>query len=113
MFDPVPLEERLLANVEEMGQFYNLILRQKGLARQIAKNYDQSLPMPPEVRLGTITANRRVMIDFTNPMNLPPLTVFVEQNEQLNNELLNVMMLSGETDEIDENLTSWKIVQVE
>ena len=69
--------------------------------------------MPPEVRLGMITANRRVMIDFTNPMNLPPLTVFVEQNELLNNELLNVMMLSGETDEIDENLTSWKIVQVE
>ena len=74
---------------------------------------DTSGTIPPEVRLGKITEFREVMIDFTNPINLPSLKNFITRNEEANHELLNVMMLSGDSEEIDENLIAWKITAVE
>ena len=53
------------------------------------------------------------MIDFTNPMNLPSINNFITINDKANHELLNVMMLSGDSEEIDENLIAWKIIAVE
>ena len=70
-------------------------------------------PLPSEVRLGKITEFREVMIDFTNPMNFPTLTDFVNSNEEANHDLLNVMMLSGDSEEIDDNLIAWKTIAVE
>ena len=53
------------------------------------------------MRLGRISEYRDLMIDFTNPMNFPSLSKFIENNDEGNHDLLNVMMLSGDTDEID------------
>ena len=63
--------------------------------------------MPPEMRIGKISAHREVQINFTKPMNFPSTEKFIELNSR--NQLLNLIMLSGDTDEVDKNLRSWKI----
>ena len=68
--------------------------------------------MPPEIRVGSISANRRVIIKFTNAMEFPDTATFIEENKNSNNKLLDMMMLSGDNEAIDPNLLSWVIVSV-
>ena len=72
VFDEVPLEERLISDI---GDFFEIILRQKVLSRQAAAEQmasgSSSDILPPEVRLGAISANRMVEIEFTSSMSLP------------------------------------------
>ena len=68
--------------------------------------------MPPELRLGEISAYRRFTIEFTNEMDFPDTDKFVQLNEESKLSLLNVMMISGEEEEVDQNLLSWTIVEV-
>ena len=68
--------------------------------------------MPPEIRVGSISANRRVIIEFTNAMEFPDTAKFIEENKKSGNKLLDLMMLSGDNEAIDPNLLSWVIVSV-
>ena len=68
--------------------------------------------MPPELRLGEISGYRRFTIEFTNEMNFPDTDKFVQLNEESKLSLLNVIMISGEKEEVDQNLLSWTIVEV-
>ena len=52
------------------------------------------------------------MIEFTNEMNFPNIADFIELNGQLNQSLLDVKMISGETGSVDPNLLSWTITKV-
>ena len=64
------------------------------------------------MRIGKLTANRSALIIFTNPMNFPNTDNFIAMNEASELRLINVYMLDGDEDIIDENLTSWSIVKV-
>ena len=68
--------------------------------------------MPPEIRLGTISANRNMKIEFTGAMSFPEKEEFIQQNAEQALKLLNIFMLSGDDEVIDDNLTSWKIKSV-
>ena len=108
------MEERLNSDI---GEFYATILKQRELAKQAAAaslggSGSNEVPRPPEIRLGTISANRNVLVEFTNPMSLPSKEEFIKQNEENSYGLLNVFMLSGEDEAIDDNLTSWGIESV-
>ena len=46
-------------------------------------------------------------------MNFPSKEEFIRQNKEKLYGLLNVFMLSGEDEAIDDNLTSWEIKSVE
>ena len=45
-------------------------------------------------------------------MEFPALNEFIDLNTEKQYELLNVMMLSGMDDSIDENLQSWTISSI-
>ena len=45
-------------------------------------------------------------------MNFPDTDTFILENEERKFELLNVIMLSGDDEEIDDNLTSWTVKSV-
>ena len=45
-------------------------------------------------------------------MNFPDTDKFIQLNEESKLSLLNVMMISGEKEEVDQNLLSWTIVEV-
>ena len=45
-------------------------------------------------------------------MKFPNTADFISKNRKKQNKLLDVMMLSGDNEEIDENLLSWTIVSV-
>ena len=45
-------------------------------------------------------------------MEFPDTTTFIKANEESKNKLLDVMMLSGDNQEIDGNLIDWKIMTV-
>ena len=51
--------------------------------------------MPPELRLGEISAYRRFTIEFTNEMNFPDTDKFIQLNDESKQSLLNVIMISG------------------
>ena len=68
--------------------------------------------MPPELRLGEISAYRRFTIEFTNEMNFPDTEKFIQLNEESELALLNILMISGENEGINQNLLSWTIVEV-
>ena len=81
-FDDVPLEERLNSDI---GEFFATILKQRELAKQAAAATVSSAgsggsdtPIPPEIRLGTISANRNVQVVFTNAMSLPSKEEFIK-----------------------------------
>lgn len=107
----MPLEERIRTGI---GSFYATILKQKRLAREAAASAfgDTSGPFPPEIRLGAISQDRKVDIEFTNEMNFPSTEDFIALNTSKQNRLMNVMMLSGDEHMIDENLVSWSITSV-
>ena len=46
-------------------------------------------------------------------MSFPSTAEFIKLNTKKYNELLNIMMLSGEDETVDENLVSWKITSVQ
>ena len=46
-------------------------------------------------------------------MSFPSTAEFIKLNTKKQNELLNVMMLSGADETVDENLVSWKITSVQ
>ena len=68
--------------------------------------------MPPEMRLGEISTYRSVTIEFTNQMNFPDTPEFIKQNEESKLSILNVMMISGDNESVDLNLSSWTITKV-
>ena len=68
--------------------------------------------MPPEMQIGQISAERSLSIEFTNRMDFPSTREFILDNEESENKLIDVMMLSGEDEAIDLNLLSWTIVKV-
>ena len=45
-------------------------------------------------------------------MELPDTESFIKANNESSNKLLDVMMLSGDNEEVDDNLTSWDITSV-
>ena len=45
-------------------------------------------------------------------MDFPDLDEFNEENKMKNNKLLDIMMLSGDKEEFDGNLLSWKLVSI-
>lgn len=45
-------------------------------------------------------------------MDFPSKSEFVDLNRRSDNALIDVAMINGDTEEIDENLTSWEIVSV-
>ena len=53
-----------------------------------------------------------VEIEFTNSMFLPEYEEFNKVNSEQNYRLLNVFMLNGDEQAIDENLTSWTVKSV-
>ena len=67
---------------------------------------------PPEVRLGKITGNGRVRLEFTNPMMLPGKSKLIELNEKSEKKMIDLFMIDGDEDVIDENLTDWMIESV-
>ena len=73
---------------------------------------DAGSPMPPELRLGAVSLNGQVEIDFTKRMNFPETTDFVTLNTAESNLFLNITMLSGNSQEIDDNLVSWTVSSV-
>ena len=87
------------------------MLKQRELAREAVASAVEGT-RPPEIRLGTISANRSVKIKFTNSMDFPDTASFISLNSGLEDELLSVMMLSGDSERIDENLISWSIQTV-
>ena len=77
----------------------------------MANSVSENGQRPPEMRIGSISANRSVSIEFTNKMNFPSTTDFIRLNKD--NDLIDVKMLSGtEEGAINKNLLSWKIIQV-
>ena len=103
------LEERL----KDLGSFYATELEQRQRAKEAAAaSIDDRTEMPPELRLGRISSYRAAMIEFTNEMNFPNIADFIELNGQLNQSLLDVKMISGETGSVDPNLLSWTITKV-
>ena len=65
-FDSVPLAER----IHNVGHLYETITMQRALTRQAVSNDDG--PLPPEIRIGTISAFRVVEIEFTKEMKQLP-----------------------------------------
>ena len=72
-FEEKPLEERLID--EGVGKLYELILRQRALQNELAVksgNSDfQGRPLYPEVRVGSISSQGNVGLDFTRQMMFP------------------------------------------
>ena len=63
------------------------------------------------MRIGDISANSRVEIEFTNPMKFPSTYDFIMLNKDF--ELLNIRMLSGsEEGSFSTNLGSWEVYSV-
>ena len=51
------------------------------------------------------------MMEFTNDMKFPDnMTGII--NEDISDKTLEILMVNGETDEIDKNLKSWTVTQV-
>ena len=62
------------------------------------------------MRIAKISAFREVQIKFTNALNFPSTEEFIKLNTD--DYLLSMFMLSGETQEVDKNLSSWTILSV-
>ena len=58
------------------------------------------------MRLGTISFGGNLEVEFTNKMYFPT------ENLQQLSELIDVIMISGDGNNLDENLKSWKIKSV-
>ena len=65
-----------------------------------------------ELRLGQISREGRVRIEFSNSMRFPNTEEFIDLYHQMNNELLELLVLKGDEDIEDENLLGWQIVSV-
>ena len=48
---------------------------------------------------------------FSNDMDFPD-NMARQINENISDQTLEILMLNGETEEIDENLISWNVTQV-
>ena len=57
IFDYVPLSERIDSG---LGDFYETILKQRDLAKKAAATSSGDGVMPPEMRFGKISSNRKV-----------------------------------------------------
>ena len=69
--------------------------------------------MPPEIRISRVSNYRTVDIEFTKKMNFPSMEKFIELNNRADKaKLLDVMMISKDDEEIDENLIDWSITSV-
>ena len=64
------------------------------------------------MRLRKITSNRILELEFTNELDFPNLEDFNEENSDSDNKLLNVSMISGNDYDFDDNLLSWKLVEL-
>ena len=50
-------------------------------------------------------------MEFSNDMDFPD-NMARQINENISDQTLEILMLNGETEEIDENLISWTVTQV-
>ena len=68
----------------------------------------QGRPLYPEVRVGSISKQGEVRLDFTHTMRFPD-NFAILINERSSDKLIEVYMLNGDTKEIDQNLSSWTV----
>ena len=64
------------------------------------------------MRLRKITSNRILELEYTNELDFPSLEDFNEENSDSDNKLLDVTMISGNDYDFDDNLLSWKLVEL-
>ena len=104
----MPLSEKLNSGLDT---FYENVLKQKDYAKQAAAQLDENGNRPPEVRLGRISSNGRVRLEFTNSMTFPSKEELIELNKQ-SNKLIDVFMVMGDEEVKESNLKSWEIASV-
>ena len=64
------------------------------------------------MRLGRISGIGRVRLEFTVSMRFPDQQTLINLNKSSNNKLIDLIVLKGDSDELDENLKSWEIISV-
>ena len=109
LYVDIPLTEKLESG---FGDFYKNVLEQREGAKEAASQLDEEGNRPPEVRLGRISGNGGVKLEFTNSMQLPDKEEFIELNDSTNSHLVDIRMLKGDSNEQNENLEGWQIVSV-
>ena len=109
LYVDIPLTEKLESG---FGDFYKNVLMQREEAKEAATQLDEEGNRPPEVRLGRISGDGRMSLEFTNSMQFPDKEEFIELNNSTNSHLVDIRMLKGDSDEQNENLQDWKIVSV-
>ena len=109
LFSVKPLTERLDSGFDS---HLEMVKKQIQYTRKAAVEVDEKGNRPPEVRLGRASSEGLVRLEFTNAMSFPSLSDFIKQNEESGNKLIDLMMLKGEDEVLDENLVSWQIISV-
>ena len=87
-YDSLPIEYTL---DEGIFEFKAKVNKQRAIVED--KAVENSEQRPPEMRVGPISSNREVTLEFTKSMNFPNTTMFIEANK--NSQMLNIKMLSG------------------
>ena len=84
------------------------MLRQRKYSIDAANKLDENGNRPPEVRLGKISSDGRVRLEFTNAMNFPSFEEFLEMNNKSGDsrllqdsskaKLIELMVYKGDED---------------
>ena len=96
LYVDIPLTEKLESG---FGDFFKNVLEQREEAKEAAAQLDEDGNRPPEVRLGRISGDGRVRLEFTNSMQFPDKEDFIELNINTDNHLVDIRMLKGDSDE--------------
>ena len=88
--EPLTEEEDLLSSSKSLDEkfdagfdkFSERVKQQIENVIREAEHVDEKGNRAPEVRLGRISSNGRVRLEFTNPMIFPSLEEFVEMNNR-------------------------------
>ena len=74
LYVDIPLTEKLESG---FGDFFKNVLMQREEAKEAATQLDEEGNRPPEVRLGRISGDGRMSLEFTNSMQFPDKEEFI------------------------------------
>ena len=65
----------------------------------------------PEVRVASIRSTGDLTLRFTHNMQFPDdIADLINERDTFPKKLLEVIMINGDTEEIDQNLISWSVI---
>ena len=91
---------------------YEYVLRQRVDSNKAAAQPDDRGNRPPELRLGKISSDGRIRLEFPNSISFPSKEEFVDINHKSNNELIDLVVYKGDEELLNDNLIGWEIVSV-